>query len=388
MKKTKILFIYHRMAIGGSTTSLLSILYNLDSTKYDVDLLLYENKGPFLNDIPSYVNIIQPAKKKNKFTKIKLLFNIHFYKAIFSKIFKRNSLVSMQHMSYARLALCRKIEGVYDVAIGFLECWPSYFLLSNKVKAKKRIAWIHTDYEKAKFEAKVDKKILKKADNIVLVSQGCLDSFNRLFDNLKNKTLIVENIFSKNMLEHKANAYKPNIIQKDIKFVVVCRMDIKVKGLDRLLNVFRRLIKEGFNNFSCSFVGSDDSGSFVNLLNEYKDLSQNIHYYGPTINPYPYFVAANYCLLLSRFEGKPMVITESQLLGVPTIITNYNSAHEQVVDNYDGLILENNEESIYQGLKKVLLNKELYDIYVKNLKNKDFSYCITTNEIVKLIDSN
>ena len=50
--KKKILFVYMGMFIGGSTTSLLSLLNTIDYEKYDVDLLLYRNNDVFVKYIP------------------------------------------------------------------------------------------------------------------------------------------------------------------------------------------------------------------------------------------------------------------------------------------------------------------------------------------------
>jgi thymidine kinase len=46
--KKRVLFVYSTMMLGGSTTSLLSLLQNFDYEKYQVDLLLYKAEGPFI----------------------------------------------------------------------------------------------------------------------------------------------------------------------------------------------------------------------------------------------------------------------------------------------------------------------------------------------------
>lgn len=386
MKKTKLLFVYHRMVIGGSTTSLLSLLHSLDKELYDIDLLLYENKGEFLTDIPSHVNVLDQAKTFNFINIIKMLFSINFYKAIFYKIFKKKTRYAMQHFSFSRICLSRNIKKHYDVSIGFLECWPTYFVLSNKISAQKKIIWIHTDYAKANFLPSFDKIKFLKADQIVLVSNSCKKSFDELFDNLSDKTLVIENKFSRDFLIEKSLKYNVNIRKRKVNFLIVCRMDIITKGLDRLLEVLKRLKEEGYSDYSASFVGSDINNQFITLLEKYKMLSDQVYYYGPTTNPYPYFKEVECCLLLSRYEGKPMVVSEAQLLGVPTIITNYISACEQVCDGVDGLILNNDEDSIYLGLKYILDNPQILEIYRRNLINKDFSSILQIDDLLKIIN--
>lgn len=386
MKKNRILFVYHRMCIGGSTTSLLSLLHNLDPSKFEIDLLLYEKKGVFLTDIPKHVNILNQAKKINLFSLIRFLFNIKTFKAIFCKLFRKNTLYHMQYMGQSRVNLCRKIENKYDIAIGFLECLPSYYTLSEKINATKKIIWIHTDYINAKFSSKIDEKVFLKANNIVLVSKGCLDSFNSVFKNLTDKTILIENIFSKKMLKLKSNLYNPQIKKNDVNFLVVCRMDVKVKALDRLLEVFRKLINNDITNFHCSFVGDDVNNEFQKLLTNYSDLCDNISYLGATSNPYPYFLQADCLLLLSLYEGKPMVVIEAQLLNLPTLITNFNSASEIVNNGYDGLIFENNFDDIYEGLLYVLKNSYILGEFKTSLYKKDLSKYMKIESVIEKLN--
>lgn len=46
------------MILGGSTTSLLSLMNGLDPTKYQIDLQLQNNSSPLLNDIPKHVHLL------------------------------------------------------------------------------------------------------------------------------------------------------------------------------------------------------------------------------------------------------------------------------------------------------------------------------------------
>ena len=52
---------YDDMTIGGSTTSLLSILNSIDYNRYEVDLLLYYNEGALFDKIPKQINILPQA---------------------------------------------------------------------------------------------------------------------------------------------------------------------------------------------------------------------------------------------------------------------------------------------------------------------------------------
>ena len=77
----KILFVADRLQAGGTTSALLSVLYNINYDEYEVDLLLFKNEGEFMRDIPPQVNLLEAAyKPKIKFIK-------HRFKKIFLSFF-------------------------------------------------------------------------------------------------------------------------------------------------------------------------------------------------------------------------------------------------------------------------------------------------------------
>ena len=157
--------------LGGSTTSLLSLLHNIDYEKYDVDLLLYRNEGDFIAYIPEKVNLLEQAYiPQSKMKRIvKGIFNRTIIKALFQgiKYFHKLS-VTRQGMAYAQATYCRNIEKEYDVAIGFMELWSDVFV-NLKINAKKKISWIHVDYEEAHMIPSIDAKMLMHSDKIVCV---------------------------------------------------------------------------------------------------------------------------------------------------------------------------------------------------------------------------
>ena len=61
----KILIAYDTMMTGGTTTALLSLLNELDFSKVSVDMVLFKNEGPFLNDIPHQVKLLDQSHNVN-----------------------------------------------------------------------------------------------------------------------------------------------------------------------------------------------------------------------------------------------------------------------------------------------------------------------------------
>lgn len=79
---------------------------------------------------------------------------------------------------------------------------------------------------------------------------------------------------------------------------------------------------------------------------------------GKKENPYPYIKNCDYFCLLSYFEGYGMVLEEAKILNKPIIITD--TAAREAVNKYGkSIVLENDEEKIYDGLKQIIKDKKL-----------------------------
>ncbi len=378
----KLLVIYQKMIVGGSTTSLLSFLEKIDKTEWEVDLILSRSTGEMLDSLPEGVRLLPAAiPPSSKAKKILLsLFHKEFYRRLLYRLFvtkKRYTLTQLN--AYNAVHYARRLTEVYDTAIGYLEFFPNAYLLSDCVKAKRKIAWIHTDYEAAGLDARVDAPYFRKADKIVLVSPSCRESFARALPHLSDKTAVVENMLSRSLLERSAAAYTPDNIGEGIRLLTVCRLDVHTKGLDRLAEIAARLKKDGYR-FTWTVVGDGEMEAFTRLITEH-GVADVVNAVGGTPNPYPYFRAHDCFVLPSRYEGKPMVIPEAQRLSLPCIVSAYASAAEQITNGVDGIIAENSTDALYCAIKSVIENSALLPSFQKALHTKTFDCSETLEKI-------
>ena len=134
-----------------------------------------------------------------------------------------------------------KIEKEYDVAISY--CGPHYSIAEN-VKARKKIAWIHTDYSTIETDVNLDLKMWDKFDHIIAVSEECKNAFLTKYPILKEKIKVIENITSPDFIKKMA---KENIecIEEDNSFKVlsVARLS-HAKGIDRAVKALKIDMKE------------------------------------------------------------------------------------------------------------------------------------------------
>lgn len=392
----KVLFVYPAMMLGGSTTSLLSILYNLDQEKYDVDLALDRKYGQWLNDVPDHIRVIEPlylypshgqrimhqlASPKFMITKLKA-------KAIEKKYNSRK--VGQQYLEMKDVDFYRDIDEEYDVAIAFLEGQQCKYV-ANHVKAKRKIAWIHIDYKASGFLPKYDLESMRKFDRIVMVSEQCLNSYRELFPELADKCVYIENILSKKRLDTMAkkeiNDYQRN--DAAINLVTTCRISFSSKGLDRAVRAIARAMKNGVTNIEklqWNIIGTGGDYDALQAMINAEGLSDQIHLLGMKTNPYPYITKMDLFFLPSIWEGKPMAVTEAQILGLPALVTHYSSAYEQIRDGVDGMVVENSEEGVYQGICYLLEHPEEIERWKSEVKRTRYDNAGEIRKVEELID--
>lgn len=393
----KILIIYPSMMVGGSTTSLLSILNELDYKRYEIDLLLLSQPGKLYNMIPSYINVLPYAmqvKNKREFKLKKFMSPLSIWGLLRGKYYDRksgNNNIRSQIMQNDTVRFCKKNNKFYDVAISFLEGWPLYYL-EKAVNAKRKIAWIHLDYIEAGLKTELDKPSLDKMNSIVLVSEKCKQSFDISFPELSNRSIVVENILSQSIIkkraEEKISFALPKVEMKKLKFVSVCRIVFQHKGLDRGVRALGRLKKEGVipHDFAWYIIGDGPDIEKLEKMILSNSLEDYVYICGEHINPLPLEKQCDVFFLPSRYEGKPMAVTEAQMLGLLPIVTEYSSAEEQIRNTYDGFIIPNKDEEIYRFLKKVFTGYIDIAGAKRNVSKRNYSNDKTMKEIYKLIE--
>ncbi len=288
-------------------------------------------------------------------------------------------LISLRILLFKNNIYKKYIRNTYDVEVAFLE-GPVTNILSSKNKNIKKIAWIHSDISlifgnnlKSKIKKIVNKKIYKKYQELVFVSNNNLKAFNKIY-NLNIEKQVVHNYLNKENIFTLSKAFNVDIFDKNtINFVTVARL-VEAKAIDRLINVHYKLIKNGYNH---NFFVVGDGPLKNNLSNKISELnlSKTFILLGQKENPYPYISNSDYFCLFSYYEGLPMVLLEAKTLNKFILITDNSS--KEALENYENKkIFENNENGIYTGLKKIIENN-------KSIKVNDIA---SDNENIEIIN--
>ncbi len=393
----KVLFIYPSMIIGGSTTALLSCLNCLSPDEYKIDLQLFRNEGPLLDAIPEHVNLLPAAElytgTRGRIIKmLKFVFLGHAFRSFAmgitsnkKKLFSRGAANDFQAK-----ALSRKNDVEYDYAIGYLEGWSDRYLAFS-VKAKKKYAWLHSTFKNITSEPREELCWMRKVDKIAFVTDACRDDFKKDLPEMADKAITIANITDSEIIRKRSlavdetdEAYKRFVLDQSFKIVTVCRLTISVKGLDRIVACAKQLKADGMK-FNWCVIGDGDEAAVLNKLIEDADVADCVVPIGKRMNPYPFVAAADVMCMPSRFEGKPITVTESLILGTPPIVTNYLSANEQIRNGFDGIVVENSDDAIIPALRECISKPEKVALMKQNAQSCEYGNSAYVKEFEEML---
>lgn len=385
------------MFIGGAERSLLGLLNTFDYDKYDVSLFIYRHEGEFLKYIPSRVNTLPSMEEYGTFdVPIMSLLKSRFWRFGFARIcgkirLKVKSIITgneygiwaeMQYISRSLQVLLPDIPGVYDTAITFLGI-PDVLL--NKVKAKKKIAWNHTDYSILKPDREYDRKLYNQLDYIVSVSEPCTRQFLAIYPEYAEKAVTIENIISVGLIKTQSEQQVIDFPKggKEIILLSVGRFS-DAKNFDNVPMICK-LIRDCGINVVWYLIGYGSDETFIRKKIAEAGMQDRVIILGKKENPYPYIKECDLYVQPSRYEGKCVSVIEAQILNKPVVITAYPTSDSQLKNGYDGVIVPMDNEGCAEGITKLIRNNSLQISLIENTKISDYSNCLEIEKLYGLI---
>lgn len=359
--KKNILIIGTSLNIGGAEKSLINFLNMIDYSLYSVDFLLFQKTGPFLKQVPKEVNMINNHEIEVLYQSIgDTLKNAHFKDLRLSFRRYRDTFVeSRKWKQFDQIRIHRWMEHYskyihacdkhYDLAIAYAGGETAYYMI-DKVSADKKVYYFHSDYSKIDIDAELERVYVDKADTIVTISEVCKQSLINLFPGKAKDMYVLNNLSSSALIKKMSDEFDPVEFSdcKCRKIVSVGRLH-HIKGFDMAVDA-AVILKDSNYDFKWVIVGDGDERDKIEDVIHNKHLEENFILVGAKENPYPYVADADILVQPSRFEGKSVVLDEAKVLGLPSIITNYNSANDQIRDGVDGKIVPMSPEGIARGI--------------------------------------
>ena len=357
----RILFILPSLAIGGLEKVQVALANALTENGYDVTVTTLENRLDLKDELDKRVHLIYKPYKPHRIMKRIPYIRNRFYD---DGMWETRANPKTLYKYYVG-------DEKYDVEIGFFRGLSVKIISGSTNKTSKKLAWVHSDFKCCKgitnnFKSLADtKKAYSKFDNIVCVSKQAMKSFNEVIG-LSDKTTVIYNMLPAERIL--SAAQEPINIQKSKFAILSVGHLIDVKGYDRLLEAVKRLNRDSFD-FDLWIVGSGKDETKLKEFTEKNNL-KNVKFLGYQKNPYKYMQAADLYVCSSRYEGFNLTVAEALFLETPVLSTDCAGPSEILGGGEYGMLVDNSEDGLYNGLRDFLKNSDRLTTYCKTAKKR------------------
>lgn len=394
---TKILFAINTLGRAGAEKSLIEICKRLNPDEYDVSLYVVAGQGELVSDLPDWVKLINTQYDNS--TVLDAAGKKRLKKSVFKKMFVNgsvwknffylcsNGVRMLFHGGIRPDKLLWKVlsdasaipDEEYDLAVAFIEGGAAYFVRDH-VKARKKVAFIHIDYNLAGYTRKLDRECYLDFDRVFAVSGEVRNSFLAAYPELEDKTEVLHNIVDAQAVMENSEEdcdFGPDGV---FRILTVNRLDSQ-KALNYSIDACK-ILKDSGLEFVWIVLGDGSRRRKLEKKVKKLGLTDVFLMPGSVKNPYPYMRKADIYVHASRFEGKSIAIREAQILGKPILVSDCNGNREQVIDRVDGLKCELSSEAIANSIKELLSDEDLRQKLgtAAGKKHKD-----TSGELSKLL---
>ena len=394
----RILIVSHAMELGGAERSLIGLLNVLDPKRYEIDLFLLRHEGELLEYIPEYVHVLpkvaaytvlaRPMKdtlREGHFW----LTGVRLYAKIKAARYNKkhqykDSAVALEYSHKYIKRYMPKINPTveYDLAISFLT--PHYFV-AEKVRAKKKIAWIHTDYTKVQINIPSETVMWGKYDYIASISEEVSKSFLEVCPSLRSKLILIENILPERLIKRQAMELDVTkempVIKDGFRLLSIGRYCI-AKNFDNVPAICSCLLKKGFK-VKWYIIGFGGDEELIRQKIAAAKMEEYVILLGKKENPYPYIKACDLYVQPSRYEGKSVTVREAQMFAKPVVITAYPTSGSQLEDGVDGVVVPMDNEGCADGIAKLLDDPKKMQSLSEACRRRDYS---NQKEVEKLYE--
>lgn len=398
--KKKILFVIDSLQTGGAEKSLVSLLNELDHSKYEVHLQMFSLSGQFLKFIPEEVQVLPEMGyfefcRKPLFRGFRRINEIKYFisriqYSIFIYLFRKSKHATKARYLWSvaghQITSARIQSEVYDIAIAYSQNVPTFFV-ANNVKAHRKIAWYNALCLLGKKEVQYQQAFYENIDEVVVVTPPTQISLLSKFPKLKDKVCVIKDINSEILTRKIANLpISDRRMNFDgLKLLTTGRLAYG-KGYDMAIDSALILKNKGVA-FKWFFLGQGDL--YSSLFNRVKELSLEDHicFLGSTENVYHYTSKADIYVQPSRYESYGLALLEARAMGIPCIATNFDSVGEQIVHKENGYITEMNPSSIANGILDLCTDQQLRLSILSNMKKEIFYNTTEIDKVHWLLDN-
>ena len=317
LKKKKIIFFMANLHAGGAERVTTNIIRQVDKEQFDITLLIVSKEGEYLNDIPSYVDIVNLDIKR-------VLFSIFKLRKFLQKI---NADILYSTSYHTSIAIYLALKGIKN---------RPYILSRNPISPKLLIEQVGLSF----IWRVLLEKAYRSSDRVIAQTPEMRDEIIQYYGvNSKNVDVFINPLDSDNIDKKIENITNP-FDKKRINVVAAGRL-AEQKDFDVLLYAFKNVVKEN-SSFVLHIIGRDD-GEEENLKSLCKklNLQNSVKFWGFQKNPYRFFYFSDLFVLSSKREGLPNAVLENLYLKKPIVATDcIPFMSELITDKKNGFIVD------------------------------------------------
>lgn len=386
------------LRMGGLERVLIEMLQNLDKAKYRISLIIEDDSGKeniFLNQVPKDIDIyfLKPEE---------LIAKTHYHRERKRSIYHKlmyNLLMSKEHDFVVKKTkeVLKEIEKKYGEVDVFLDYdWGARRYI-EKLKAKRKIVWIHNSVPKLlKKESKIVRfgKNLAKYDTVVAICDDMKKELEDIYPYLKGKVERVYNPFNfKRILDLSEDMSQLNEEQKKLikgdYIIAVSRLDTVQKDYATLIKGYKLAVENGIKEKLYIVGDGPDRQEIENLIKE-SSLEDKIILIGKTTNPYVWMRNSKIFVHSSNYEGLPTVLIEAMICGKVVVSSNCPTGPDEILKSGQCGVLfpVGDYKALSAGLQNLLNNSLELEKYEKTIEKRvlEFRSDVVIREYEGVID--
>lgn len=363
----KILFVINTLGYGGAERAMLDLFDALDETKYEISLFVLTGQGELIHELPEYVQLLnQRYKDVSVLTKEgrALLIKNVLRMGIGKGLFLRRALYLLKNVRMMKKKgeimpdkLCwrllsdgaPRIKTEYDLAVAYLEGGATYYV-ADYIKAKKKTAFVHIDYNKAGYTRTLDLDCYSKFDTIFTVSDEVKEHFLEVYPEYEKKVFVFHNLVNQNRIRRMAE--QGSSFEDDFsgyRILTIGRLTSQ-KRYDVAIGAMALLKEKCSVPVRWYVLGEGDLRVSLEWQIKNAGLEEDFILLGVKANPFPYYRDCDFYVHATGYEGKSIAIQEAQTLGKPILATDCSGNREQIHNGIDGWLCQLTPEAVSEQL--------------------------------------
>ena len=386
MKRKKVAILLPWLKMGG--TNKVAIRFMNELVQYcDVTLILSQNVGELLEEVPKDVHVIIDEMQTFRDILKKDLkhFNLpYLFKDIIYYLKVKTGHDNIDNYRYIVERHTFVTEEMFDCAISYHGQSPERLLnLVYRIHSRKKVVWIHGEMGFPEDQCRRMAKYYEKIDHFFFVSEPTKNTFIRKIPIDPNRTTVYYNRLDGTEIIEKAQETPDTTFSKDYANLLTVGRVSSEKGQDMIPQIVRNLIDKGYA-VRWYIIGDGPNMERIKDLIIKESVDKNVFLLGVRNNPYPYMKACDIYIQPSYTEGYSTTICEAGILGKAIIGTKPSGGiRDQIENERSGLIVDASVEGIEKGIIRLIEDPLLRKKFEKNILEKDFE---GKGEISKFID--